>query len=563
MPVVLYLCAVDAAMTSPSPSPSSVSVVVETAGGHWRLFREPSPTGQIVAFYQQQSDGRPRGHIRGSIWQVEEELGFALPLDVHLALRDDRAAASLDWLAPGEFPLVSGGVLPDEPSQTVPRRHHRVYTPQNGPRTYGRLQHAAPPVRSWENDRYRLEILGSALTREPGLQLTLGAYRVWVDGRIILAGQDLDLTTIDPTSDTALRRLAQQCLSWERAARGYTARQTAFLQDDLAGLQAALAVPAAPYPPGTRIQARGSADATAALGTVVTTARDSTGTLHYVWRPDVYDLPGHPFQEHHIDHTLASPEHLVEPTLHGPDTAIDGPDAPIVLTYGGRIRTIDHPHVDQGTVTRALIGRDDLIYEIRPDGQTGTVRLPAQDVEPIAGTAWPTVESILDARAAAGLPLADDEILVALRELTTTTRGPLGPAVNTPGRPLHSLDVTLDPDSPDLPAPTFDWFRRDTATRPAFLTVNGDTVRIIDATHGSIDVHTTTLTAALRRSDTDLTTLLAQHSTVELDGAESHLTKAALAAAHVPDITTAPTADGPGPPPPAAGEPDPPFELDL
>jgi hypothetical protein len=458
---------------------------------------------------------------------------------------------------------VSVGVLPAEPSLTVPRRHNRVYTPQNGPRTYGWLLHAAPPIRSWENHRYRLEILGADIRHGPDGQATLGAYRVWAGGRIILAGDDLDLTSMDPTSDDALRRLAQQCLSWERAARGYTARQTAFLQHDLADLQAALATPAAPYPPGTRIHARGTQDATAALGTVVATAHDNAGNLHYLWRPDVYDLPGHPFRDHHIDHTLASPDHLVEPTLRGPDTATHGPNAAFVLTYGSRIRTIDHPHIDQGTVLRVHIARDELTYEIRPDGDTDTVRIPALDVEPIAGTAWPTIDAILDARTAAGIPLADDEILVALREVTTTSQGPSGPVVDAPSRPIDSFDVTLDPHAPELPATTFEEFRLDPATRATFITVNGDTVRILDTTHGFIDVQADALIAALRRSDADLHSLLAQHSTVDLDGTESHLTKAALAAAHVPDIITTTTADGPGPPPPAAGEPDPPFELDL
>ncbi|WP_157902515.1 hypothetical protein [Frankia sp. KB5] len=351
----------------------------------------------------------------------------------------------------------------------------------------------------------------------------MGTYRVWVDGRIILAGDDLDLTTVDPLSDDALRRLAGQLLSWERAPRGYTARQITFLQDDLAALQTALAIPVPPYPPGTRIRAHGVTDGTTSLGTTITTARDNTGNLHYVWRPDVYDLPGHPYRHHHIDHTLTSPERLVEPTLEGPDTAVDGPNAPAVLTYGGRIR--------------------------------------AHEVEPIAGSAWPTIDSLLAARTAAHLPLADEELLVALRELTTTTRGPLGPAVNRPARPIHSFDVTLDPHSPELPASAFDWFRRDAATRPAFLTVTGDTVRILDAAHGFIDVRAAALQEALRRSDADLATLLARHSTVVLDGAESQLTKAALAAAHVPDITT--PADGLSPPPPTAGDPDPPFELDF
>jgi len=539
---------------------------METAGGFWRLFREPSPDGQVVAVYQPVSadtvDAAPQGHLRGSTWQVEEKLGFPLPGDVHGALEEGGAAASLDWLGPGERPLVSAGPPPGDPAMTVPRRYHLVHTPHADPQTYGRLLHASSPWRSWENGRFRLDILDTTVDGGPSGTFTLHAsYRIWVDGRVLFAGDDLDVTSTDPTSDDALRRLAQQPLTVDRVARGYTARQIEYLQHDAADLAAALTPATAPYPVGTRIRAHGMQDGPSALGTVVTTVRNTAGQLCYLWRPDVYDLPGHPYQQRHIDHTLISPHHLVEPTLEGPDTAVDGSAGAVILTYGGRIRTIDHPHVDTGTVLRAIVGKDDVVYDVVPDGATITVQIPAKDVEPITGTAWPTIQSILAARAALTIPLANEEIIVALRELTTTTRTPQGPVVDTPARPLHSFDVTLDPYSPEAPPPTFDLFRPDSASRPAFVVDNGDPVRIMDSTHGFLDVDKRMLEAALQRPTADLTARLAGHPNITLDGSESHLTIAALAATYLPDLTT--TADGPGPPPSPAADPDPPFDLDL
>lgn len=102
------------------PLPSSVSVTVETAGGYWSLFREPSPDNQVVAFYQplgpDATEGAPQGHVRGSTWQVEEGLGFPLPRDVHLALHADDTSSSFTWPARADVPVESAGVLPDDSS---------------------------------------------------------------------------------------------------------------------------------------------------------------------------------------------------------------------------------------------------------------------------------------------------------------------------------------------------------------------------------------------------------------------------------------------------------------
>jgi len=79
-----------------------------------------------------------------------------------------------------------------------------------------------------------------------------------------------------------------------------------------------------------------------------------------------------------------------------------------------------------GQVLRAVRGDTGLLYDIRPDPPAEPERLPASRVEPVAGTAWPSIGHLIDARAADGVPLQAGEILAAGAELAHVVAGANG-----------------------------------------------------------------------------------------------------------------------------------------
>ncbi|MCM3883522.1 hypothetical protein [Frankia sp. R82] len=546
-----------------SPDPIlKPTAIVETSGGHWQLIRTPQSRRPVAAFFQPDGTGAdPESGLwsaQGTVWQVEEQLGFPLPHAVHRALQRSEPVGQHLWPPPEQLRPVADLGPADVPDSTIPRRFDQVHVVGGDSQTYGRLMHGDQPMRSWQHGRYRLDLHAVSKVQQTGQHLEFDvAYRVWTDGLIAFAGDDLHLAGFDPFADEALRHLA----GFPRTSRtdsDLTARQADFLAHHATALTSMLLPPTHPYPPGTRISAQNTRSALTAVGTVVDTARNAAGDLLYLWRPDVYDLPGHPYRARHHGHTLVSPHHQVEPTLEAPDTAIDGPDGSAVLTYGSRIRTIDHPGFHHATVLRARLGPEELFYDVLPDRQTAVVQIPATDVVPVAGTAWPTTVTILEARTAAQVPLKNDEIIVALRELTTTISTPFGPMARVAERRLPSLDAALDPHTPDVPAPEQVRFTRTSTRHPSVVSIDQNQLQLVDPTHGFMTVQSDAYAAALTRSNADLTQLLTSRQTVALDGSESHATLAALTAIHFPDVS--PARDAPAPDPPVDG---PTFDLDL
>jgi hypothetical protein len=141
----------------------------------------------------------------------------------------------------------------------------------------------------------------------------------------------------------------------------------------------------------------------------------------------------------------------VRPTL----AAADANAGPAVLAYGATVAAVDDPDFAVGTVLRAFAVTPDLVvYDVRPDDPPLPPRwIPADDVTPLTGTAWPTVQDLLHARETAGLPLLEREILVTLREATIVVYGPDGPAPKLPPTPLPPVDRVLDPGRPTPAAP--------------------------------------------------------------------------------------------------------------
>jgi len=387
-----------------------------------------------------------------SVRELEQTLGFRLPSTVEGALRRVRPRDDLvlpgpvgGWKAAQARLLLDIGLDPEE----LPWRASRVDADGCVPDTYGRLMHADRPLRSWQHDPYRVEIVDSSrdnpfLDEEP-FQLT---YRICLGDRVVFAGDDVTVAArLTDRSDDAVREVVRQVLDRPRNPRDLTYTQQSFLevQQDRLTLRTRSVTP--PYPPRTRIRVDigGGIAATGIVrGPVVRDGR----TTGYLWRPDVADLPGHPGYRN-PDHLRYADAAQVRDTLAARDTAVEGPDGPLVLTFGATVASIDDPRFERGRVLRAVDDGGRLTYDVQPhNDRAARYRVDVNDVIPLTGTAWPTIDRLLDARTAAGVPLISGEILVAVREIAMMPTGaPLVPAALV-RHPLLSPDRILDPGLP-------------------------------------------------------------------------------------------------------------------
>ncbi len=538
-----------------SPATDSAPVIVEAPGGQWHLFRHADITVATVEF-RFSGSARVAYRQQATFSALEQQLGFAIPEVIMSALLDAAPTAPREpqYLAPG-FPIEAH----------TPTRASRVTIEGQQPTTYGRLLHAEPPLRHWEHGPFRIEILAAGIPSSPGEHGGSHVYyRLWHEGQIVFAGARLPLTAADPLSDDALREIAVHPALTGQTTDTLTARQRDFLADAHAELTSALALPPPLFPPGTRVRVSDMSSSLTARGTILGIVFNRDGVAHYSWRPDIYDLPGHPRQQRRPLRSLVSPLHHAAPSLEPADTGVDGPDGLIALTYGARIRAIDHPHVDTGTVLRLRLDGAKPMYDIRPDLPGNlTVHLPADDVIALAGTAWPTIDAVLEARDQDHVPLVAGEAIVTLREMTIVVADAAGIHTLQPMN-IPSLDQIFDPDSPDLsPAPSLNpRSSADGTVHRPLLTVGVDTVQVIDAHHGALDVPNRAVAAALAYPPASLARMAANLPGVQLNGTEVALTVAALVAHHHPDLPD-PQTPTPHPDPPPPDPPGPAMDLDL
>jgi hypothetical protein len=324
-----------------------------------------------------------------------------------------------------------------------------VHVPGRPDRTYRQALRDRPPLRAWEHDGYRVEILTADPYTDPddGSPRHAITYRLSHRDRVIFSGDDIDCPAHhDPASDTALRQVVTLLTAADTAA---TPPQQRFLRDHADRLTAAITPPDPPYPPGTRITVT-APGRPAATGAITEHVPDRGGTaLAYAWRPDTAELPGHPWHGH-PQHALVTAAAHVTPTLAGPDRGLTGwtPDQP--LAYRAVVQaTGQDGRQHTGHVLRAVHTDTDLAYDIAPDPPGPPHRVPVDRIEPTTGTAWPSLDSLLAARAAAGIPLQEGEILTAAGHTADVTTGPDGPL-------LHRHQPTTTPRTPPQPAPTLE-----------------------------------------------------------------------------------------------------------
>uniref|UniRef100_UPI0010418CBF hypothetical protein n=1 Tax=Candidatus Protofrankia californiensis TaxID=1839754 RepID=UPI0010418CBF len=401
----------------------------------------PRTGGWFTADASPPSDPLLRVHAVTS-WQLEERLGFALPTDVHEVLRD-LALAYQPYPDPTQ---VTGADALVVPLSFRPSRTSRVDLYGDRAGTYGRLMHANTPARTWTDGTIQIDVIPTAPVTVGGTPRHQLGYRIWHDQTVVIAADDITMPITDnPRGDDTLRAIVN--LTVHTPPDRLSPRQRDFLDTHGEKLSDALTPPHGLYPPGVRVTVIARDGQAPTTGIVTGAVTDPDGTvIDYLWRPDLADLPGHPWRDH-PDRVMASPAHRVRPTLTPADT---GCSRPGVLAFGARVRSVDDPVFTDGTVLRAFREDGGTIYEIQPDDPTWpSVRLPADDVIPTAGTAWPTLNSLLDARDQAGIPLRDGETLTTVREATEVAAGLSGPIPLYPLRRTASHDPVLDPDTLD------------------------------------------------------------------------------------------------------------------
>ncbi len=442
-------------MTRPDPVPAAyladpAPVKITAPRGWWRLRPTLGPLGPRMVTAELFHEMKvPVLQIQARLEELDSHLAFPLTDQMHDRLR--RAAPQPHFVA--VYAMFTPAHVAGD-AQLRPWRTSRVDLAAAAPTTYGRLLHADPPLRSWQDPGgdIRVDIMSATAARaepseEPALVL---AYRVHHEGLVVVSGRSVTVDGhLDPSSDAALRAVVAGLSSLRGTA--LTDRQRRFL--DASGHLADAVADTAPRA-GTRIAIQGPPGLPGATGTVrmVIPGRDGE---HYLWRPDVADLPGHPWRDQR-SRLIDTPAELARPVLTAKDTAIAPPTAPAHLTYGALIATIDDAETAGGVVLRAFPTREGLIYEFQPaeSGQSPR-RIRASDVVPVSGTAWPDLETLLAARGATNVPLVAGEHLLTLREAAPVVDRLRGPVLGQI-TPVGSQGPALDPDILSAPDPPLD-----------------------------------------------------------------------------------------------------------
>ncbi|MBL7498312.1 hypothetical protein [Frankia nepalensis] len=531
-------------------------VEIEVTAGRWRLYpvldnaSEVQFAAELILGRTNKIPGPPRWAIvEPNVLALEEALGWAIPHPAQNAL----IVAQFDLPLPPPPPSPANP-LRDDVLRTFafrPTRASAVHGLTSQPLTYGRLLAVEHPTRSWDPGPLTVDVFEATT-----LDTRAAVYRIsdTTPGQpptVLFA----DFLTAIPdgdtlTTDDAIRHVLLAVL--HRAEHnGLTADQLAFLVDHKDLIATALTGPPDhPYPRGTRIAVHDGDPTHTTTGTVLAIVDDPTGPA-YLWRPDTANLPGHPWRDHPT-WTLRTTPHQTQTTLATTDPTIDGPDAPPVLATGALVATVDDPRFTTGTVLRALHENDASgpAYEIQPhDAPLPPVTLAPDDVIPLRGTAWPTIDTLLAARNTANLPLKPGELLLTLREITIVADNPDGPQLLATRPVPHTASPALDPPDDLVPIPVPTGLAHPASphqpagqnTPPATLHQTGDTIHIHDPIHGHLTAPADLFRAAIRLPETQLHALLARRPWLPAPTTDQPLyVTAALAAQHAATDLTGP-----------------------
>ncbi|MDT3444447.1 hypothetical protein [Pseudofrankia sp. BMG5.37] len=549
-------------------------VEITVQAGCWRLHHRLSAGAGPALFVAELVVDLHGGGIREQAWatgsptlaELEEALGWVIPQPIQQVLRPRQPDRPL------RTDLSDHLVSATAARGRRPTRTSIVRAGQQPPVSYGRLLHRDRPACRFEQDTMRIDLHPAT---GPGGD-TLG-YRIseTVPGQppvVVFSGSRDDVPGWeDADADSALFAVLVSALQRARAG-DITRRQHDFLRrhHDLI-LTVAAGPPDEPYPPGTPVLLHAADPARRATGTVLAAVDDTAGQS-YLIRPRAASLPGHPWRGHPTWTLRAGPWHVQATfTRHAPD----GPD---ILATGAVATAVEDPRFTECTILRAFDDDHGRRYEVQPHAPLPRLVLPADDLVPVRGTAWPTVTALLAARATAGLPPQPGELLVTLRETAIVTATPAGPGVTTlpsTNPPSPALDPANIHPNPAPTHPATAGPGREAAT----LRQDGQgTLRIDDPVHGQLLIDEDLFNQALRHRPDQLAAMLTRrpwlpppHPTQPLfvtaalatlhAADELHLTPPPTditpEAVDVPPTTATPSTDGP------SGPTDPPDDLAL
>ncbi len=525
--------------------PLAVTIGVHAAS--WRFTRSSPTVPDIITaeLYHPSATGSASvtagdvfvsHRLTASRRRLEEQLGFVLPEQACEALRGSRLTTT----------TAQGVLSPDaewiHQRRYQPWRASPVYMGDQPPISYGRLLRDDPPLRTWANGPHSIDIIAIATAKTAtGDPVQEVSFRLSYNGRVIIADDIMLQASLALMDDDTIRRVAEYAV-FGRPHTMLTEQQRRLLDaygDDLLDV---VAVPFEPYPVGTRVALLDDHGEVRTTGVVVGGVGEPLTESQYHVRPDVAMLPGHPLAQV-PDAFLLFPALTARATLRPQDTGT-GPTGIPVLGYGARVRTVDDPHIDTGTVLRAIVRENgSLYYDLQPDGSDShPVRRHEGDIVALAGTAWQSIDALLDARAEAGVPLEVGEVLIGLDSFTMVEASPDGPVPRHPAEPLPALDPMFGLAWRPEPSAGLDG-RDDEPYAGAPYLEAGDDVIVHDPVHGFLTVAPTTFEAALRLDAETLTRLINEVPGIEVAGIEPMATLAALAATHRQDALATPTHD--------------------
>jgi hypothetical protein len=541
-------------ITQPDGGDPSPAVRISTAAGHWEI----SWDSQLSTYAAHHVRGRAAdgddvstalGTAPGAITtigQLEEQLSFALPDHARRILLAERSVATSADPPARRFRFpddVEQGGYRNVPPVEVPAFASVVNPRGEAPVAYGPSLDEHEHLRVWERDGYRLEILDAVISDDSyataGEAATRAvAYRLWYRERVVFSGDDINAPGhADAADDRAVYEVTRLLCEPGDPDGARSTAQAAFVAEHGPTLLELVTPPSAPFPPGTRVAARppGRRDDVQTGKVVEAIGEEGQPTTSYAWRPDRAELVGHPWRDN-PRHVLVTPAEWVLPTLAPPDAGLGDDASRLPLAFGATVTfAADDGQVLAGEVVRAVRTPTGPVYDVLPEAiGADLVRLPAADVAPRVGTAWPDIDRLIAARLASGFPLEPGELLAVgddVRMVVETADGlaplPVESAEDFAASPLAqrtaavaALDASQHP--PD-PPPT------------VTLRRVGNLAQVGDPRHGWITIPTDLLASALTIPPGQLSDFLAG-ADVDLAGDEVPLTLAALVAKHRADL---------------------------